>query len=98
MKFLPRRIILISALSGCAVAVFSFAPAKFLHSSRSAQSPHGSVSLHPCEVQNIPGGDRCGTYDVFENRSTKTGRKISLNIIVLSAFSVLFSFSDRSIT
>ena len=28
---------------------------------------------------------KCGTYEVYENRATKTGRKISLNIVVYPA-------------
>jgi pimeloyl-ACP methyl ester carboxylesterase len=45
----------------------------------------GQVSLQPCRTPdgNIEG--LCGTYDVFENRQTHTGRKISLNIMLLPA-------------
>jgi pimeloyl-ACP methyl ester carboxylesterase len=32
----------------------------------------------------LPGG-RCGTYEVFENRGTKSGRKIGLRVVVLPA-------------
>jgi pimeloyl-ACP methyl ester carboxylesterase len=35
----------------------------------------------------VPGGGRCGTYDVFENRLANSGRKITLNILVLPALS-----------
>jgi pimeloyl-ACP methyl ester carboxylesterase len=45
----------------------------------------GAVSLQPCDVPGIVGGGRCGSYDVYENRVTKTGRKISLNILVVPA-------------
>jgi pimeloyl-ACP methyl ester carboxylesterase len=40
--------------------------------------------LADCEVPNI-GKAKCGTYEVFENRTTKTGRKIELKILVLPA-------------
>jgi pimeloyl-ACP methyl ester carboxylesterase len=48
-----------------------------------------SVLLEPCEV---PGAGRdikekvlCGTYDVFENRTLKSGRRIALKIVVFPA-------------
>src|SRR5258707_11175286 len=45
------------------------------------------VELKPCRVQNIKGEARCGTYEVFEDRKAKTGRKIALNIVILPALS-----------
>jgi len=44
-----------------------------------------SVELKPCEVPNIKGPAKCGTLEVFENRATRKGRTIKLNIIVLPA-------------
>lgn len=48
-----------------------------------------SVSLQPCEV---PGAGKttkekalCGTYDVFENRALRSGRRIALKIVVFPA-------------
>lgn len=45
--------------------------------------------LAPCEV---PGADegakekaRCGTFEVFENRAAKSGRRIKLNVVVFPA-------------
>jgi pimeloyl-ACP methyl ester carboxylesterase len=47
------------------------------------------ITLQPCEV---PGASErtkekvsCGTYEVFENRATKTGRRITLKIVVFPA-------------
>jgi pimeloyl-ACP methyl ester carboxylesterase len=40
--------------------------------------------LSPCAVDQI-GPARCGTYDVWENRETKTGRRLPINVIVLPA-------------
>jgi len=43
----------------------------------------GRISLNPC-----PAGDGqglCGSYEVYENRVTKTGRKIALHILILPA-------------
>ena len=41
--------------------------------------------LNDCQVQGIQGAAKCGTLEVYENRATKKGRKISLNIVVLPA-------------
>lgn len=44
----------------------------------------GSLSLAPCVgFSKLTREARCGKYEVFENRKTKTGRKIALNILVL---------------
>lgn len=45
----------------------------------------GAITLRPCEPRDIRGPARCGTFEVFENRATRKGRKISLNIVVLPA-------------
>jgi pimeloyl-ACP methyl ester carboxylesterase len=56
-----------------------------------AQAAHPSLSkLAPCQ---IPGKNKqpvaalCGTYEVWENREAKAGRKIRLKIVVLPALS-----------
>ena len=55
-----------------------------LFSSAFAGQPQrmSGLVLADCEVANI-GKAKCGTYEVFENRATKTGRKIQLKILVL---------------
>lgn len=49
----------------------------------------GSITLQPCEIAGAAEGSKekvlCGSYEVFENRATKTGRKISLKIVVFPA-------------
>ncbi len=50
------------------------------------QSPPKTIALKDCEVPNV-GKARCGTLEVYENRATKKGRTISLNILVLPAIS-----------
>ena len=54
-----------------------------------SQAPSGSparlLSLRACNRADIPGGGRCGTYDVYENRTTNTGRILHLNVVVLPA-------------
>lgn len=41
--------------------------------------------LKPCHVANVDEEVLCGSYEVSENRAAATGRKISLNIVVLPA-------------
>lgn len=52
-------------------------------------APVASLSLEPCEVPGAREGvkekARCGTYEVFENRATKRGRKLALKIVVFPA-------------
>lgn len=44
-----------------------------------------TLQLKPCRVAHLENEVRCGTLDVFENRETRAGRKIALNIVVLPA-------------
>lgn len=48
-----------------------------------AQAPRPVLS--PCRLQYISEEARCGTYEVFEDREAKRGRKIALKIAVLPA-------------
>jgi pimeloyl-ACP methyl ester carboxylesterase len=43
------------------------------------------LNLAPCKVPGLPDDARCGTYEVFENRAARTGRKIPLRIAVIPA-------------
>ena len=52
----------------------------------SAETPKPSpVDLQPCDVPGIRDKAKCGTLEVFENRATRTGRKITLKIVVVPA-------------
>ncbi len=44
-----------------------------------------SLVLSPCNIDGFSEKVRCGTYEVFENRHTKKGRKISLKVVVFPA-------------
>jgi pimeloyl-ACP methyl ester carboxylesterase len=44
-----------------------------------------SLELKPCRVAHIENEVRCATLSVFEDRETRAGRKIPLNIVVLPA-------------
>ena len=43
----------------------------------------GRVEMKPCDNPNLTRDTLCGKYEVFENRATKTGRRIALNIVLL---------------
>ena len=43
------------------------------------------LTLGACNDPELPKDARCGTYQVFENRAAKTGRKIPLRVVVLPA-------------
>jgi pimeloyl-ACP methyl ester carboxylesterase len=43
------------------------------------------IELKACSVPGLAGEAKCGTLEVFENRATGKGRKISLKVLVLPA-------------
>lgn len=47
--------------------------------------PGGLAKLKPCRLDGIDEELFCGKLTVFENRETRTGRTIDLNIVVLPA-------------
>jgi pimeloyl-ACP methyl ester carboxylesterase len=51
----------------------------------SAAVKRGSVQMKPCNSPTLTSDALCVKYEVFENRATKTGRRIPLNIILLPA-------------
>jgi pimeloyl-ACP methyl ester carboxylesterase len=69
-------------VTGCVVAAAASAAAFHV---KATADPPSSVNLQPCDVPGIPSGGRCGTYEVYENRAIRTGRKIGLNIVVIPA-------------
>src|SRR5579864_96405 len=50
-------------------------------------SATSTLSLELCNVPGVSGPARCGTFEVWEDRTAKSGRKIRLHLIVLSALS-----------
>lgn len=43
------------------------------------------VALTPCRLRGVPMETLCGTYEVFEDRAARTGRKLRLNLAVVPA-------------
>jgi pimeloyl-ACP methyl ester carboxylesterase len=56
-----------------------------LSSCASLHKTSGIDHLQPCKSAQGPSDAYCGTLDVWEDRAAKTGRKISLKIVVLPA-------------
>lgn len=48
-------------------------------------SARPSAWLHPCRVPGVAFEARCGTWEVRENRTARTGRLIPLSVVVLPA-------------
>jgi pimeloyl-ACP methyl ester carboxylesterase len=51
----------------------------------SSGSATSAMTLSRCHVEDVKEEVRCGVYNVFENRRTKTGRKLPLKIVVIPA-------------
>ena len=84
---LIRRLLLLACVFAC--AVFHYSSSASSQEKRSGPSPTESILLAPCEVpgmnQNQKESVRCGSYDVFEDRDKRSGRKIKLKIVVYPA-------------
>ena len=48
-------------------------------------APGPKLKLGPCSDPALPKDAKCGTYEVFENRAARKGRKIPLRVVVLPA-------------
>lgn len=84
-----RRVLLACALACGTAFVALGGSSKVQGGRRMSIVPPASISLEPCEVPGAREGVkekvRCGTYEVFENRAAKSGRKIKLKIVVFPA-------------
>jgi pimeloyl-ACP methyl ester carboxylesterase len=49
------------------------------------QAPRSTLALVPCRLPGVEAAAQCGSYEVWEDRASKSGRKISLNIAVVPA-------------
>ncbi len=83
MSFLnPRKVSLLTLALAAAVLTPALAAAK--------PAPKAApAKLQPCKVpgEKGPVDARCATYQVWENREAKSGRKIGLKVVVLPALS-----------
>jgi pimeloyl-ACP methyl ester carboxylesterase len=76
-KFVMARV---RATAWLILVLFALALTGCQHSQQSALD-----RLHPCKIEEGPTEAFCGTYNVFEDRSAKTGRQIGLKIVVAPA-------------
>jgi pimeloyl-ACP methyl ester carboxylesterase len=76
-------------IGGCANALTISVAACLLGLPRLAASQDAIAArlleLHPCAAPPNDGPAQCGTYQVFEDRVAKTGRKLALRMVVLPA-------------
>src|SRR5262249_26170135 len=73
----------------CSTGLIAMSLALLIFSTRGCRRspPAGALAkLHSCRLPEIKGELLCGKLHVFENRRTRTGRTIDLNIVVLPAF------------
>ncbi len=54
-------------------------------SSEGMPNQTASIALNECRIEGVDTAVKCAKLEVFENRELKSGRKISLNIVVLPA-------------
>ena len=67
------------AASAATVLLFALAPG----ATGAAAAP--ADHLKPCQIEDVTGPALCGTYQVWEDREARRGRKIALNVVVLPA-------------
>ena len=60
-------------------------PALLLASAALAQRPNRSLEIRDCSVLGVDAKLRCGTFYVWENRESRTSRRIGLDFIVVRA-------------
>lgn len=77
-SFALSLLLLSSALAGLSLTATAYGQAQ-------AADQAAGVKLRPCNVPEVPGRARCGTLNVYEDRSARAGRKIGLNIVVIRA-------------
>jgi pimeloyl-ACP methyl ester carboxylesterase len=76
----------IHSAAGCTQAAWFLGVAFLLLTSCAGLRPASSLDhLKPCASSEGPSDAYCGSLEVWENRTTKAGRKIRLKIVVLPA-------------
>jgi pimeloyl-ACP methyl ester carboxylesterase len=81
------KFVFFAAMAGCAICASGSDPARISGSRTPFPTPVSRVTLQPCKAGGLPEDVRCGTYEVYEDRAAKSGRKIALNIVVVPALS-----------
>ncbi|MGE5357664.1 MAG: alpha/beta hydrolase [Bacteroidales bacterium] len=71
----------VRAIAGAAVAAAAVSVAGFQATPPAA----AKLVLAPCDIEGLQTKARCGTYQVWENRDAKAGRRIPLKVVVVPA-------------
>jgi pimeloyl-ACP methyl ester carboxylesterase len=50
-----------------------------------SEAPRSAIALAPCRLPGVDTPAQCGTYEVWENREAKSGRRIALALAVVPA-------------
>jgi pimeloyl-ACP methyl ester carboxylesterase len=79
------KLALLSVFAVSVVCVSGSDPSRFAVSRTPFPTPASRVALQPCKVAGLEEEVRCGTYEVYEDRAARSGRKIALNIVVVPA-------------
>src|SRR5262245_33309807 len=79
---MTRRFLIVGLLLG--IAVLGIGLSTIMRKVSTAIERRPAIALHECQLPDV-GEARCGTLDVFENRETRTGRKIGINVVVVPA-------------
>jgi pimeloyl-ACP methyl ester carboxylesterase len=48
-------------------------------------APRSALALETCRLPGVDGAASCGTFDVWEDRSAKKGRRIGINVAIVPA-------------
>jgi len=75
----------VSALGGVVLAAALTAQAGGDPALQSAEAVRPHLEMAPCHLPGVERELRCGKLEVYENRATRQGRKISLRVVVLPA-------------
>jgi len=81
------KFVFFAAMAGCAFCASGSSLARHANPRSPFPTPASRVALQPCKAGGLPEEVRCGTYEVYEDRAAKSGRKIALNIVVVPALS-----------
>lgn len=86
---LPERCFVMRTVSRAVALTLGFVASQLLTACNERvgvnEAAQPTLALNNCRVANVDSEVKCARFDVFENRETKQGRKIGLNIVVLPA-------------
>jgi pimeloyl-ACP methyl ester carboxylesterase len=68
-----KRLLAVLALAGLAAC------------SRAPEAPAPTITLDACRLPGVDSAVRCGTYEVWEDREAKSGRRIVLDLAIIPA-------------